>query len=87
MKRQVKINPAVHNQGENNRKSDEILRELSVVAQDKNELDHMLIYELKPRIETIIKKVFIKFCQGHKLDEWKIEEEWAHFRKILRRHL
>lgn len=85
-KKEVKIS-SVHNQGENTRKADEALREIQLEARDRPELEHMLVYELKPRIETIIRKVFVKFCQGHKLEEYKIEEEWKNFRKILRRHL
>jgi len=86
VRKQVKIS-SVHSQGENTRKADEAYRELQKEAGSRSELEQMLIYELKPKIETIIRKVFVKFCEGHKLDEWKVQEEWEHFRKILRRHL
>ena len=84
--KEVIIRPSVHSQGENLRKTAELMAEASKL-QNKGEMITMLMEELKPKIEIILKKVFVKFCQGHNLAEDKTEEEWTHFRKILRRHL
>lgn len=84
--KKVKIS-SVHSQGENTRKADEMLKEIQQSASTKGELERMLVYELKPRIETLVQKAFISFCKGHKLEEYKIEEEWIIFRRILRRFL
>lgn len=82
----VKIYNTVHNAGEQARKTAELMAEASKLEK-RGEMLEMLLEELRPKVEVIIKKVFIKFCEGHKLDQSKIDDEWTHFRKILRRFL
>lgn len=78
---------SVHSEGEKKRQAVEMLAEVSK-ENNKGEMLNALIYELKPKIEQIIKRVFVKFCNGHGLvEETKVEEEWKYFRKILRKHL
>lgn len=81
----VKIRP-IHSEGEKLRERTEAIVEASM-QQTKGDMTMLLVEELKPKIEQIVKKVFFKFCLGHSLPDDKIEEEWTNFRKILRRHL